>query len=93
MYSYEKDCYEIIEKLKKINKVLQKINIEDISYQITDEIISYSRAFITDIDIDNVYLASKLNAGIIVDDLFTRKLINGCFPSLGHNNISYFLIF
>lgn len=91
MYSYEKDCYEIIEKLKKINKVLQKINIEDISYQITDEIINYSRAFITDIDIDNVYLASKLNAGIIVDDLFTRKLINGCFPSLGHNNISYFL--
>lgn len=91
MYRYERNYSEIIEKLKRINRVLHKINIEDISYEITDEIINYSSEFITDMDIDNIYLANKLNAGIIVDDLFTRKLINACFPSLVHNNVSYFL--
>lgn len=93
LFKDEVDYSEILEKLKKIFKTIQNINTEDVSYDIRDTLVNISRDIISDIDIDGLYLASNIKATIVLDDLFTQKLINSSenIQSLKYVNISYFM--
>lgn len=93
LYKDEVDYSEVLKKLKNIFAILQYINVKEANYEIRDNLINISRNFISDIDIDSIYLAVDLDATIILDDLFTQKLINSNeqIKHINYINISYFL--
>lgn len=93
LYKDEIDYSEVLKKLKNIFAILQHINVKEVNYEIRDNLINISRNFISDIDIDSIYLAVDLDATIILDDLFTQKLINSNeqIKHINYINIYYFL--
>lgn len=93
IYKQNRNYDEILCKFRNIINVINNIATHEVKYEVRDSLINICRSFLADIDVDTIYLAKKLNANLIIDDLFIRKLIqsNEFTNKINNSNVVYFL--
>ena len=85
----ERDNTIILDKLKRIIDLINKINHLEVDCKVRSNLMNLSRKWINEFDIETIYLAKELKGALIIDDLFIRKLINSdeTTKKISHTNI------